>query len=241
MKKIVFFFLGQIIIAGLFLGILSFQTQKAQAETKNYPAGIVFSTGTEDDFYMSSTAAGPAQSFPGGKLASDACKDSEGYETFPTGKIYPVDQNEKERLEANLNFQKKYPTAFKCDGNPRYFWGGDLVLASSPTVSPTPTASNGTTPDLPVPNVSDINFPNTNFTDLVGLITSIINWLLGFGGILAVIAIVYSGIMYMTAGSDQTKAENAKKNLTWTIIGVVVILLALFIINLIDQILSGTV
>ncbi len=95
--------------------------------------------------------------------------------------------------------------------------------------------------DIPAPDVSDINFPNTNFTDLVGLITSIINWLLGFGGILAVIAIVYSGIMYMTAGSDQAKAENAKKNLTWAIIGVVVILLALFIINLIGRILSEAV
>jgi len=96
-------------------------------------------------------------------------------------------------------------------------------------------------PDPSAPKVSDITFPDTKIeiTSIKDLIVTIINWLLGLGGVLAVIAIVYSGIMYITAGGDQTKAENAKKNLIWAITGIVLILLALVIINEIAGILGG--
>ncbi|HEY4524634.1 MAG TPA: pilin [Patescibacteria group bacterium] len=90
-----------------------------------------------------------------------------------------------------------------------------------------------------VPNWKDIDFPGSRFTDIAGLVQAIINWLLGLGGALAVIAIVYSGIMYITAGDDPTKAETAKKNLVWAVIGVVIILLAYVIINEVARILGG--
>ena len=91
------------------------------------------------------------------------------------------------------------------------------------------------------PNWKDIVLPSpkSGITNLVQVVQTIINWLLIFGGALAVIAIVYSGILYITSGADATRAETAKKNLIWAIIGIVVILLAYMIINEIGRILGG--
>ncbi len=243
MKKIALIFLGQILIVWLFLEIFPVQIQKAKAETKNYPAGIVFQTGTADNSYMSSADVGTAQNFPGGKLKSDYCKDSEGYETFPDGTIYPAAQKEKERLEANLNFQDKYPTAFECNGNPRYFWGGDLVLAASAATSPALNSSSSPGSGAAIaspPEVKDIDLDilGLRFNTVPELVQGIITWLLGFAGAFAVIALVYSGIMYLTAGADPTKAENAKKNLVWAVTGIVVIVLSYAIIRWIANIIS---
>lgn len=89
--------------------------------------------------------------------------------------------------------------------------------------------------------ISKVTLPTSKVSDIPGLISTIIEWLLGFAGALAVIAIVYSGIMYITAGGDPAKAETAKKNLIWAILGVVIIALALVIVSSVSNILSGKV
>lgn len=82
-----------------------------------------------------------------------------------------------------------------------------------------------------------ITFPFANkFNSLAELVGAIIDWLLVFAGALAVIAIIYSGIMYITSSGDPAKAESAKKNLIWAIIGVVVISLALVIVNTVVEV-----
>jgi len=91
------------------------------------------------------------------------------------------------------------------------------------------TASVASDPDAP--DWTDIVFPPTKITSIPDLIVRIGNWLLSVVGVLAVLAIVYSGIMYITSSGDQTKAEAAKKNLTWAIMGLLVILLSLVIVN----------
>ena len=57
-----------------------------------------------------------------------------------------------------------------------------------------------------------------------------------FGLSLAIIVIIIGGIMYMTAGADEGKVTNARKTLMYGLIGVAIILLAGFIVNLLDEI-----
>lgn len=52
-------------------------------------------------------------------------------------------------------------------------------------------------------------------------------------GALAVIMIIVSGIMYMTAGGDTKKATLATKALTVTVIGLIIIVLAAALVNFI--------
>lgn len=83
-----------------------------------------------------------------------------------------------------------------------------------------------------------IVFPSTKIGSISDLVGAIINWSLGLAGAFAVIAIVYSGIMYITAGGDAEKAANARKNLTWAIIGIVIIMLALVIVNTVIEVIK---
>jgi hypothetical protein len=74
--------------------------------------------------------------------------------------------------------------------------------------------------------------PNPRFNgDIKTLTIQIAVWLFGAVGVLAVIAIVYSGIMYMTAGADTSKAETAKKNIGWAIVGIIIAASAFLIVN----------
>ncbi|GEM_PF-3415159 len=69
----------------------------------------------------------------------------------------------------------------------------------------------------------------------VDLIASILDSALLIAGGLAVIALIYSGIMYFTAYGDEAKAKLAKRNSTWAIIGIVIIVLSYTLVAFISQ------
>jgi hypothetical protein len=60
---------------------------------------------------------------------------------------------------------------------------------------------------------------------------NVINGLLAFSGIAAVILICFSGIRLVLSGGDPAKIEKAKKSLTFAIVGFVIILLSYVIVN----------
>lgn len=66
----------------------------------------------------------------------------------------------------------------------------------------------------------------TGSTDLPTTIARIINILLGFLGIIAVIIVLYGGFIWMTAAGDSGKVDKAKDLLKAGIIGIVIILAA---------------
>lgn len=59
-----------------------------------------------------------------------------------------------------------------------------------------------------------------------GYIGRIINWLLGFVGLILFIIILYSGFEYMTAGADTEKTKNALQRIKNAVIGVLIISLS---------------
>lgn len=63
------------------------------------------------------------------------------------------------------------------------------------------------------------------------LARTILNFLLGFLGFLAVIMIIYGGFRYMTAGGEEQGLESAKKIILYAIVGIIVILLSFAIVN----------
>lgn len=65
------------------------------------------------------------------------------------------------------------------------------------------------------------------------LFQQVINILLSFAGLVALILIITSGIKYILSSGDAKKAGEAQKTLTFAIIGLVIIFLSFFIVNLI--------
>ena len=64
----------------------------------------------------------------------------------------------------------------------------------------------------------------------------ILNALFQFAGIVALFFVIFSGIKFLTSGGDEKKIEEARKTLTFAIIGLVLILIAIPIVNFIANI-----
>jgi len=72
------------------------------------------------------------------------------------------------------------------------------------------------------------------------LIANLIYWLIIFSGTVAVFLIIFGGIKYLTSGGDQAKLESAKKTITWTIIGLILIISSFMIVNVIGDLTGVT-
>lgn len=75
--------------------------------------------------------------------------------------------------------------------------------------------------------------------DLTGIVANFTNWLLGIFGFLAIISFLVSGMMYFFSAGDDTAQEKAKKQMTWSIMGVVIGLIGLVVIYAVDMFLRG--
>lgn len=72
------------------------------------------------------------------------------------------------------------------------------------------------------------------------ILETFMKWLLGILGFLGVIAFVISGIQYLTSAGDDDSISTAKRNMKYSIIGVVVALSGFIIIQAVTTALSGT-
>jgi hypothetical protein len=89
---------------------------------------------------------------------------------------------------------------------------------------------------IPTMNWSSCSGPSGNAATLDCLpllLQVIISWLLTFAGVVALFLIIYAGIRFITSGGDAKSVDGAKKTLSYAIVGLVLILLSFFIINLI--------
>ncbi|NCA93788.1 MAG: hypothetical protein EOM84_01275 [Sphingobacteriia bacterium] len=83
---------------------------------------------------------------------------------------------------------------------------------------------------LPVP-------PGKNPLKMV--LKNVMMWLLGVVGFIAIIAFVISGMQYLLSAGDQNMIETAKRNMKWSIVGVIVALMGLIILNFIISMMGG--
>ncbi len=67
------------------------------------------------------------------------------------------------------------------------------------------------------------------------VIANVINAAIVLSAVVAVFLIVYSGFQYVTSSGDKEKVDNARKRLTYAIIGLIFIVLSFLVINFISQ------
>lgn len=100
------------------------------------------------------------------------------------------------------------------------------MLASS-------VCASGSGVDIP----TDTGLPGGS---IKGILTNILNWLLGIFGILALISFVISGIQYIISAGDEKNMQTAKRNMTYSTLGIIVALAGLVIVRAIDTALRAT-
>lgn len=66
---------------------------------------------------------------------------------------------------------------------------------------------------------------------LRGMILLIVNFFLGFLGLLAVIMIIYGGFLYVTSAGNEEDVKKAKKILMYAVVGIIVIILSFVIVR----------
>lgn len=74
-----------------------------------------------------------------------------------------------------------------------------------------------------------LNLQNTS--DGEQLIRDVINWVLGFLALIAVVIILIAGFEWMTAGGNDKKVETAQKRLKYGLIGLLIIFFAYGIVT----------
>ena len=67
---------------------------------------------------------------------------------------------------------------------------------------------------------------------------NILNFLLSVAGIIAIIALVLSGIMYFFSAGDERRMEVAKKSALYAILGIILIMGSMVLIKLIGGFLN---
>lgn len=104
--------------------------------------------------------------------------------------------------------------------------GAVSVFAEQPGTT-NPTGPGTTNPTSPVPVTVNVTLDNpfSKANTLFELLTAVIdNILLPIGGVLAVLAFIYSGFLYVTAQGNESKIATAHRALLYTSIGTAVLL-----------------
>jgi len=79
---------------------------------------------------------------------------------------------------------------------------------------------------MPAPPVGvPVNFDNA--------VINLTNWVLGFVAMIAVLMIIWGGVMYIGSAGDETKATTGKRVVTYALIGLVISGIAYALVNII--------
>jgi amino acid permease len=70
------------------------------------------------------------------------------------------------------------------------------------------------------------------------IIKAVMDFIAIVGSSIAVIMVIWGGIVYMTAGSSEEKTKNAKKTIQWALTGLAIVWSAKFLIDLLAWVLG---
>lgn len=73
------------------------------------------------------------------------------------------------------------------------------------------------------------------------IIAGIIEFILPVAAGVAVLAVMYAGVLYITSQGDPEKVGKAKKALLWAIVGVIIIVLSYAIVIMINNVVNNKI
>jgi len=84
-------------------------------------------------------------------------------------------------------------------------------------------------------SAQNIKNPLGSTNSLFGFLNKIIDALLQLGAVVAAVAVIYAGFMFVTAQGDEGKIKTAKATLLYTVIGLAILLGARVIASVIEN------
>lgn len=87
--------------------------------------------------------------------------------------------------------------------------------------------------DLGLNSANDIGLPSPSADDPKQIAVNIVQYLMTFLGIIAVVVILYGGFQWLTAGGNEDKVGAAKKTIIAGIIGLIIIIAAYAIVAIV--------
>ena len=75
-------------------------------------------------------------------------------------------------------------------------------------------------------------------SDVYELAENVLLWVLSVAGALALFMLVAGGVFYVTSSGNEQRVETARKIITWTVLGLMLILASFSIIVVLDKILT---
>lgn len=99
-----------------------------------------------------------------------------------------------------------------------------IMLIATPDIS----LASFATPDVELPDRGTIPEDTGVFegTSLIEAITIIVNWVLGFVGIIIFIIFLYAGFEFATSGGDENKTKEAQSRMANAVIGLIIVFFA---------------
>ena len=110
-------------------------------------------------------------------------------------------------------------------------FGASAISAASLSTNVSAQAADGVKKGITTATTADME--NKSIAGEGGLISILINFLLWTVGILSVVMIIFSGFRYITSAGDAAKTKSAQTALTYSIVGLIVAILAWVIVKMI--------
>jgi hypothetical protein len=85
----------------------------------------------------------------------------------------------------------------------------------------------------PIPTVTPVTV--TGNLSVESVLTTVIYWILGLSGGIAVLFLILGGLQYITSSGNKDKAEQAKQTILYAVIGLIVIALSFVIVAFVSQ------
>jgi hypothetical protein len=87
---------------------------------------------------------------------------------------------------------------------------------------------------------TDIDVNNVSISQLGDIIKRVIDALFGIAGAVIILIIIVGGVRYILSAGDPKAVQSAKGTITFAVIGLVIILLAVVIVNVIGNLLGAS-
>ncbi len=140
----------------------------------------------------------------------------------------------------DLAGSRTFLAQIRCITNSSPLAGSTMATSAGVNLTQNPSGGPPPGPPAPQPNPGvDLNFPNPLQSETIwGLFNGLINLALKIALPLAVVLIVYSGIMFLFSRGNPGAITKARTILTWTVVGLAVLLIGKGFLTLIRSILE---